>query len=356
MATPDFRVLVVGPSWVGDMVMAQSLFKTLKQTVPQARIDVLAPSWSAPLLQRMPEVHEVVDAPFRHRRADLRQRIQLAGRLRGCGYQWAIVLPNSWKSALVPFWARIPRRTGYLGEQRWGLINDIRRLDRHRSPMTVQRFVALSGPSGRTAPSPASIPAPALAVEDSGVEAALTAMGLAAPERPILALCPGAEFGPAKQWPVEHFAQVARRYLSRDWDVWLLGSDKDAPAAAQIASLCADRCVNLAAKTSLAQAIDLMSLARLVISNDSGLMHVAAALGRPLVAVYGSSDPSMTPPLSRNCSVATLNLDCSPCFKRRCPLGHLKCLRDLKPEQVTAAAERLIADEYQATGSQPQGR
>ncbi len=338
------------------MVMAQSLCKTLKQQLPQATIDILAPSWSAPLPERMPEINDVVHAPFRHRRADIWKRVQLGQRLRSANYQWAILLPNSWKSALVPFWARIPRRTGYVGEQRWGLINDIRRLDRDRLPMTVQRFVALAGSADNSSSSRKSMPVPKLRVDPNQVGAALTAMQLPAPERPILVLCPGAAFGPAKQWPAEHYAQVARHYLSHDWGVWLMGSHHDSQAAAQIASLCAAECVNLAGRTSLAQAIDLMSLANLVIANDSGLMHVAAALGRPLVAVYGSSDPSVTPPLTPNSTVITLNLSCSPCFKRHCPLGHLQCLRDLTPDRVVAAAEPLISDKFQTPDTQPRGR
>ncbi len=349
------RILVVGPSWVGDMVMAQSLFKTLKQQCPQATIDVLAPSWSAPLLERMTEINEVVVAPFQHRRADIRKRLQLGRRLRRSSYQWAILLPNSWKSALVPFWARIPRRTGYVGEHRWGLINDIRRLDRDRLPMTMQRFVALAGSADQPPPPRASMPVPELLVDPGQVRTALTATQLPAPDQPILVLCPGAEFGPAKQWPAEHYAQVARRYLSQGWGVWLMGSQHDAQAAARIAALCAAECVNLAGRTSLAQAIDLMSLASLVISNDSGLMHVAAALGRPLVAVYGSSDPAVTPPLTPNSTVVTLNLSCSPCFKRHCPLGHLKCLRDLTPDRVATAADQLITDAFQAATTQPMG-
>jgi heptosyltransferase-2 len=352
---PNDRILVIGPSWVGDMVMAQSLFKTLRQQSPQATIDLLAPAWSAPLLQHMPEINQVIQAPFQHGRADLGKRLQLGRQLRSANYQWAIVLPNSWKSALVPFWARIPRRTGYIGEQRWGLINDIRRLERDRLPMTVQRFVALARSRDQPPPSQASIPVPELMVDQDDVNAALTAMQLPAPDRPILMLCPGAEFGPAKQWPAEHYAQVALQYLSRDWTVWLMGSQHDTQAAAQITALSAAGCVDLTGRTSLAQAIDLISLASLVVSNDSGLMHVAAALGRPLVAVYGSSDPSVTPPMTPNSTVVTLNLSCSPCFKRRCPLGHLRCLRDLTPAAVAAAAEQLINDVIPARNIPPTG-
>ena len=331
--------------------MAQSLLKVLRQRQPKADIDVLAPRWSAPLLRRMPEVNEIIDAPFRHRRADLRKRYQLGQRLRASSYQWAIVLPNSWKSALVPFWARIPRRTGYIGEHRWGLVNDIRRLHQENNPMTVQRFVALADAPGQATPTRTPIPMPELVVRRRNAEAALSTMHLSVPDAPLLVLCPGAEFGPAKQWPVEHFGHVARTYLDQGWSVWLLGSDSDADAAKEIDGLCAARCVNLAGKTTLEQVIDLMSFATLVISNDSGLMHIAAALGRPLVGVYGSSDPSVTPPLSSNSAAVSLDLPCSPCFKRTCPLGHLKCLRDLTPERVEESARLMLDERNQVSGA-----
>ena len=251
------------------------------------------------------------------------------------------MLPNAWKSALVPFLARIPRRTGYLGEQRRVLLNDVRRLDPQRLPTTVQRFVALAGERDGAPPTLDTIPTPALVIDQHAVGRALAAVDLSPPERPLLVVCPGAEYGPAKQWPSEYYAETVRHYLALGWTVWLLGSDKDSEIAAQITALSASRCVNLTARTTLEQAIDLMSLADLVISNDSGLMHVAAALGRRLVAVYGSSDPAATPPLNKTSAVVWLGLDCSPCLKRRCPLGHLRCLRELSPDRVMRAASGL---------------
>lgn len=313
------------------MVMAQSLFKLIKQNMPQVAIDVLAPAWSEPLLTRMPEVRAALNMPVGHGKLHLRERYRLGRSLRG-KYDQAIILPNSFKSALIPFWANIPVRTGYLGECRWGLLNDARRLNKVFLPMTVQRFLALGLP--RTASPPPEIPAPRLAISATSVEAALARLDLNYPLKPVLALCPGAEFGPAKRWPAEHFAEIAKTKLAEGWVVWLFGSEKDEPITATVRDLAGAECIDLAGRTSLAEAIDLLSLATLVVSNDSGLMHVAAALARKVIAIYGSSDPSFTPPLSGEAHILSLNLSCSPCFQRVCPLGHTNCLRELLPQQV----------------------
>lgn len=314
------------------MVLAQSLFKLIKRRDPGVEIDVLAPPWTLPLLQRMPEVHEALQLPFQHGQLKLAARYRLARTLRDRGYDQAIVLPNSLKSALIPFWAKIPVRTGYVGELRWGLLNDIRRLDKTRLPMTVQRFVALGMEDGD--PLPAELPYPRLAVTEGGVGMALTRLNLALTGVPLLALCPGAEYGPAKRWPAEYFAEIARTKLAQGWQVWLFGSGNDAAITAQVRALAGVECIDLAGRTTLAEAIDLLSLADRAVTNDSGLMHVAAALGRRLIAIYGSSDPGFTPPLGTQAKAEWLGLSCSPCFQRECPLGHLRCLRDVKPEQV----------------------
>ncbi|MGH8579177.1 MAG: lipopolysaccharide heptosyltransferase II [Gammaproteobacteria bacterium] len=332
------QVLIVGPSWVGDMVMAQSLFRLLLKQHSDLAIDVLAPVWSLPLLARMPEVRSARELPWGHGDLKLAGRYRLGRSLRALGYTWSIVLPNSFKSALVPFWARIPRRTGYLGEGRWGVLNDVRRLDKNRLKMTVQRYVALGLPSG--APSPESFPLPGLRVKTSSVACSLKALGLERPRR-LLALCPGAEFGPAKRWPAEYFAEIARRKRAQGWAVWVFGSERDAEVARRVCERVSGGCVNLAGRTTLGEAMDLLSLATAVLSNDSGLMHVASALNRPLVALYGSSDPGFTPPLNPTARIEYLGLPCSPCFKPTCPLGHLDCLRTLEPERVMAALERL---------------
>lgn len=315
--------------------MAQSLFKTLKQRQPDVAIDVLAPGWSLPLLERMPEVAEAIDMPLGHGELKLGARRLLGKSLHNKGYRQAIVLPNSLKSALIPFWAKIPQRTGYVGEMRYGLLNDIRRLDKQRLPMTVQRFVALGLP--KDAAQPAAVEAPGLRVSDESIDDALSRLQLQKPESKLLVLCPGAEFGEAKRWPAEFYAEVAKQCHRQGWQVWLFGSEKDQPVTATINRLAANCCTDLAGKTRLAEAIDLMSLAEVVVSNDSGSMHIAAGLGKSLVAIYGSSDPGFTPPLNPEAKILRLGLDCSPCFKRECPLGHMNCLKELKPDKVLNA-------------------
>ncbi|WP_043740644.1 lipopolysaccharide heptosyltransferase II [Thioalkalivibrio nitratireducens] len=327
----DTPVLVVGPAWVGDMIMAQSLFITLSRTRPGVAIDVIAPPWSLPILERMPEVRRAIPLPVAHGELALRRRWQLGRRLRAEGYAQAIVLPRSAKAALPVFAAGIARRTGYRGEFRYGLLNDIRPLERARLYRTVDRFVNL-GLEPDSAP-PAPLPEPRLRIAPAAAARTAAALGLNADTAPALALCPGAEYGPAKRWPEEHFARVARDRLAAGWQVWLLGSDRDRAVTHAIAAA-APGAVDLAGRTTLAQAVDLLSLARAVVSNDSGLMHVAAAVAAPVIALYGSSDPNYTPPLSGKARILSLGLDCSPCFRRECPLGHLNCLRQLAPERV----------------------
>lgn len=326
------KILIVGPAWVGDMVLAQSLFKLLKARHADATLDVLAPAWTAPLLARMPEVDTAVALPFRHGELMLGERIRIGRKLRAHAYDWAIVLPRSLKAALVPFVARAPRRTGFRGEWRYGLLNDVRPLDKARLPRTVDRFVALGLERGEALPD--DIPLPRLTVSPAATDAALARLGLAAPVRRILGVCPGAEYGPAKRWPAEYFAEVARKRITQGWQVWLFGSDRDAAVTGEINRLTERGCVDLAGRTTLGEAIDLLSLTSAVLTNDSGLMHVAAALDRPLVAVFGSSDPNYTPPLGARAEVVYLGLACSPCFERECPLGHLRCLYDITPERA----------------------
>ena len=332
VAEPD-AVLVVGPSWVGDMVMAQSLFIALKKRYPESVIDVLAPAWVLPLLARMPQVRQGIENPFKHGELDLRGRWRLGRSLRGA-YSRAFVLPNSFKSALVPFWASIKQRVGYRGELRYGLLTEPRKLDKNQLVRTVERFVALSGPVGEPLE---NCDYPNLVIEPVSQQQSLKKFGLTATGKPVLALCPGAEYGPAKCWPADHFAAVARDKLAQGWQVWIFGSAADEAIGSQINHLTGEACQNLAGTTTLAEACDLLATADAVVTNDSGLMHVAAALQSRVFCLYGSSDPGFTPPLSDHATVFNLNLDCSPCFERVCPLGHFKCLTELLPDTVSAA-------------------
>jgi len=331
IANPVKRILVVGPSWVGDMVMAQSLFIALKKNHPDCQIDVLAPAWTLSLLERMPEVSKAIVMPLPRGKFGLIERIKLGLSLRPEGYDQAILLPNSWKSAIPVFFANIPVRTGYIGECRWGLLNDARNLDKNLLTMTVQRFVALGLPVD--APMPPECPKPALTISQDQQQAVIDKFKLTLSSG-ILALCPGAEYGPAKRWPAEHFAEVARHKIDQGWQVWLFGSEKDKADAAQINKACSGFCTDFTGRTSLSEAVDLMSLANAVVSNDSGLMHVAAALDKKIIAIYGSSDPGFTPPLNDKAQIISLNLICAPCFKRDCPLGHSHCLTGITPDRV----------------------
>jgi heptosyltransferase-2 len=332
------RCLVVGPSWVGDMVMAQSLFIVLKKRFPELQIDVLAPAWSRPLLERMPEVSNAIDMPLGHGALQLGTRYRLGKSLRQKNYDWAIVLPNSLKSALIPFWAHAKRRTGYTGEQRYGLFNDRRHLDKSVLTKTVQRFVALGFEAG--AALPPECPNPELTIETENQNALFNKFGLEN-EKGVVALAPGAEYGPAKRWPAEYFSVVAEKLIDQGKQVVVVGSDKDAEISAKICSQ--SEALDLAGKTSLGEVIDLLSYCEITVSNDSGLMHVAAATGSNVVAIYGSSDPGFTPPMTSSARIINLGLDCSPCFKRECPLGHTNCLVKLGPDMVMDAIKRVSA-------------
>lgn len=346
----DKKILVVGPSWVGDMVMAQSLFILLKQQYPAGVIDVLAPSWSRPIIARMPQVRRAIDMPVGHGHLMWSERRRIGHRLREQRYDQAIVLPNSFKSALIPWFAKIPQRTGWKGEVRYGLLNDLRQLDKQRYPKMVQRFDALAYAEGE--PLMNDLPAPNLHAVLTRVLPLREQFGLSS-TRKILALCPGAEFGPSKRWPEQHYATVARQKISDGWQVWLLGSSKDRLVTESITRLLADvdrsYCFDLAGITQLEDAIDLLAVADAVVSNDSGLMHISAALNRPVVVVYGSTSAAFTPPLGDRVAMLSIPVDCGPCFKRECPIkptavGYMKCLNELLPERVIAALAELVLD------------
>lgn len=327
------KILVMGPSWVGDMVLAQSLFKQLKIAQPQCQITVAAPAWTLPLLARMPEVSHAIALPFKHGDLALRARFNFGRALANEGFTQAILLTNSLKSAILPWAAKIPIRTGFKGEMRYGLINDMRPLNKTVLKKTVERFVTLGLPIQATLPSP--LPQPALITDPAQAQHLLTTFNIPHSAQPILGLCPGAEYGEAKRWPTEYYAEVANAALEQGWQVWLFGSEKDKPVTASIQQNTQQRCVDLAGNTKLGEAIDLMSLCHTVISNDSGLMHVAAALDKKLIAIYGSSDPKHTPPMHPQAVIQYLGLECSPCFERVCPLGHLNCMKQLLPIEIT---------------------
>lgn len=305
--------------------MAQPLLARLREKLPGIRIDVVAPPWVAAVARRMPEVHEVIEAPFEHGRLQLRSRWRLGRSLAARRYDHAIVLPNSWKSALVPYFADVPLRSGYVGEARYGLLNLLYRNGASKERSMPLHYAALSEAPGQAPPEP--LPPPRLEVDAPEIRRAQERFGIAPP---YAVLCPGAEYGPAKRWPF--FKELSG---TLPIDAVLLGSASDADTASGIPGK------NLVGKTTLDEAIALIAGASYVVTNDSGLMHVAAALGRPQVALFGSSSPLHTPPLSGAARVLWLKIECSPCFARECPLGHFRCMRELTVDKVRAEIQNL---------------
>ena len=340
------NILVIGPSWVGDMVMAQSLFICLKNQNPNCRISVMAPEWTLPLLDRMPEVDTGIPSELEHGELKLGRRRAIGKSLREQRFNWAIVLPNSFKSALIPYHAGITYRTGWRGEMRNFLLNDCRVLDKDAFPLMVQRFAALAFPESEKPP--ADAPYPKLSVSEVDRERVRQQFNLNI-EAPILAVCAGAEFGAAKQWPAHHYAELVNDRVKAGWQAWFFGSVNDQLVTesilADVEPTHLNQCHNLAGSTSLSEAIDLMSYANAVVSNDSGLMHVAAALEKPVAGIYGSTTPDFTPPLSDKVKLLATDIECRPCFKRECPYGHLRCLTELEPRLAIEAINELVAEQ-----------
>jgi heptosyltransferase-2 len=334
------KCLIVGPSWVGDMVMAQALYKELAANDSAIEIDVLAPTWSLPILARMDEVSRAIELPVAHGELGLAKRHAIGRSLRHEGYAQAIVLPRSFKAALVPYFARVAVRTGFRGEWRYGLINDMRLYDPDRLDQTVKRFVAL-GVAANEAALPALIE-PKLRIDPAAQAETLERLHLAS-EDPVVALLPGAEYGSAKQWPAYNYAELAARLARVGMAVWILGSEKERSLGAAIADAADQAGVrNLCGETRLDEVVDLLGLTRVAVTNDSGLMHIAAAVGTHVVGIYGSSSPELTPPLTAKKHIFYRAIDCSPCFERECPLGHLRCLREISVDAVCSTVIRVL--------------
>lgn len=324
-------ILVVAPAWVGDLVMCQSLFMTLRQRHPATPLDVLAPAWAGPLLARMPEVDRHIALPVEHGRLRPAVQWRVAREVRRRRHGQAIVTRRSLKSALIPFLAGIPRRTGVLGEHRHLLINDVRGVDDTTHPWAVERLAVLGMEAG-AAPGLEGVPWPRLRVDEAAGQAAMARFRLGA--GPVVGLAPGAAFGPAKRWPLERWTELARRLTARGVGVWIFGVEAERPDGEAIAAAGGAGAVSLCGRTSLGEVIDLMARCTAVVSNDSGLMHVAAASGPRVVALFGPTSPYNTPPLDRRARVIYHALACSPCHARICPLGHHRCLRGISVDEV----------------------
>jgi heptosyltransferase-2 len=335
------RTLVISPNWIGDAVMAQPLLQQLKLAHPERAIDVLSPPSVAPVWRAMAEVGEVLETPFRHGALQLKQRWAFGRQLRARGYLDAYVLPNTLKYALIPWFAGIAKRVGYKGEMRYGLLNVMHHDDVPPRPM-VPFYAALAHEPSMPL---AKVPRPRLGVGSEQIAAVCAKTGIA-PDRPLVVFAPGAEFGAAKRWPAAHFAQLAKAIVETDplAQVALLGSPKDREACDEvIAGSGGPAMFNLAGATKLDEAIALIARADAVVANDSGLLHIASALNRPVVALYGPTDPDHAPPFSDVAKSISLRLACSPCRQRECPLGHHDCMNKMGAEMVWNELRPMLA-------------
>lgn len=337
-ATGGAPILLVPYMWIGDFVRCHSVVKLLRLRFPDRPVDVLATSLCAPLADYMPGVRDAIVFDLPRSRLGLRRQAELASRLRAQGYGASLVMPRTWKSALAPFLAGIPQRTGFVGEARFGLLNDCRWGER-KLPRMVDRCAALALP--RDAALPAEWPKPELNVPAAEVAAWRQRRGLAAETRPAIVLAPGA-VGSSKRWPASAYATLARRLLAEGLAVWVVGGPGEKSIAQEIAGDTAARDLT---GTDLREAILAMAAATAAVSNDSGLLHVAAALGTPTVGIFGPTSPWHWAPLNPLAATiqADIELDCRPCHKPVCRLGHHRCMVEISADQVLAATRRALA-------------
>lgn len=322
------------------MVMAQALYKALFSDSTPAEIHVVAPAWSRPLLTRMPEIKKVIGLDTAHGELGLGKRIKLGRQLRSENYTQALVLPRSFKSAIVPWAAKIPRRVGDKGEYRYGLLTHMFPANKNKAIANVCNYLRYINIETDVAHVKQKL-APRLTVDIDNQQTLLRGNNISK-DVPLIACMVGAEYGPSKQWPAEHFAALIDMLGEQELQVCILGSAKDRPQSEKIQSLCKHSVINLCGKTTLTDVIDLLAVCRVAVSNDSGLMHIAAAVDVPVVATYGGTTPTYTPPLHTRAKVFYLNLACSPCWQRTCQYHHYRCLKDILPQNVLAAVNARL--------------
>jgi heptosyltransferase II len=336
-------ILIVPYLWIGDFVRCHSVVKVLRQRFPDRPVDMLSSTLCAPLTDYMPGLRQAVVVDLPRNRLALGQQRELAARLKHESYGTALIMPRTWKAALAPFFAGIPERTGFVGEARYFLLNDLRSSEK-KLPRMVDRCGALALPQG--AEIPGDWPLPELKVPREEIEAWRRKRGLDADNRPVVALAPGA-VGPSKRWPKDSYAAVARKLMAEGFAVWILGGPGEKDLATQIAG---DTQARDLTGTDLRDAILALAGAVAAISNDSGLLHVAAALGTPSIGIFGPTSPWHWAPLNPlAATIETANaLPCRPCHKPVCRLGHHHCMTEIAPEQVLAAVQASLKTEEPA--------
>ncbi len=338
------KYLIIAPSWLGDIIMAQTLFKVLRGREKDCRIDVYAPLYSHSILKRMPEVDGILENPFAHGALHLKERVMEGRELKGLNYDSAFILPNSLKSALVPFFAGIKDRRGFKGESRYGLINNMRK-NKEDFPRMVERYAALAYSKDEVKTKADLPPLPYPALELKQADFALRQKLNLSPDRPLLGLGCGANYGPSKLWPVEYFAAVCDYWIAKGGRVLGLGTKKDGATVQAIAKCLKPESVpyfqDIAGLTSLTEALDIVGICKAAVCNDSGMMHTVAAAGVPQVCIFGSTSTGYTPPLSDKAVCIESDEPCHPCFKRECPKGTYACQKGILPAKVIAALEGL---------------
>lgn len=343
------QILVIAPSWIGDTMISHSLYQLLIQRHHNIKIDVITNSWCYELFQYMPEINQLITTSFDHGILALKQRYKLGKAIKQnkC-YQQALILPNSFKSALIPYFANIACRTGWRGEMRYGLINDIRILNKQDFPLMVQRYAALAFDRkliNTATDLPITIPWPKITIKKETTQKTLNVF-LLNNQRPIIGLCPGAEFGSIKCWPYYHYATLAKTLIESGYHVVMLGSIKDIWIGQSITDLLSKNHQlyynNLIGKTTLTQAIDIINFCHAIVSNDSGLMHITSALSRPLIALYGPTNPEFTPPLSHKFKIIRLIHNDYKIHASNNKLDYHYSLIAIKPIQVIYELENLL--------------
>ena len=324
---PTQKLLIIPQNWLGDIVMSQTLLKKIKSNNPKTSIDILVNSSLKNLVERMPEINKVIILDCSHRELGLFKRLRLAKEIKKSSYDRSIVLSRSLKSSLIPYFAKIPIRTGELGELRYLLINDLKEFSKESRRKTASRYISMYSDNNEKL---SENYYPSLDSNSENIKNLSEKYDLKK-DKKVIIFAPGAAFGPSKMWPVNKFRELGKK-LNNDFKILILGSNNEKSIGNDIVTN--KNMVNLCGKTSIADAVDLMHISKFCVSNDSGLMHLAAATNTKSISIYGSTSPDFTPPLTKNKDIHYKGMSCSPCFEKKCKYGHYNCLVDIHSDDV----------------------